>query len=91
MTLTNYYTLFLDQKMPCFCNSPFAVGNQVVVDRQEEDQLLHSQHLAEPLREVKVAIGEAELAVPMDLRGLTAASSCHQPSSNCEANNENCT
>ena len=77
--------------MPCFCNSPFAVGNRVVVDQQEEDQLLHSQHLAEPLREAKVAIGEAGLVVPMDYRGLIAVSSFHQPSSNCEANNENCT
>jgi len=83
--------LFRDQKMPCFCNSRFAVGNQVVVDQQEEDQLLHSQHSEEPSREVKVAIGEADLVVPMDFRGLIAGSSYHQPSSNYEANNENCT
>ena len=90
MTLTNYIMLFLDQKVPYFCNSPFAAGNQVVVEQQEEDQLLHSQHSVDLSREVKVAIGEADLVVLMHYRGFTAAT-FHQPSSNCEANNENCT
>jgi len=91
MTLTDYYTLFPDQQVPYFCNLPFVVGDQAVVDQEEGHQLHHSPHLVVASIETKVAIAKAVLEAPMHYRGLIAGSSCHQPSNNYEANNENCT